>query len=110
VPEVRLEPTDDILAAVAAQRKKTGRPGVVVGFAAESRDLIANARAKLEGRGLSMIVANDITAPGAGFGSDTNRVSLLDGSGSVEELPLMSKADVAEAVLERAMRKLPGES
>lgn len=108
VPELRLEPTDDILAAVADQRKKTGRPGVVVGFAAESRDLIANARAKLEGRGLSLIVANDITAPGAGFGSDTNRVSLLDGSGSVEELPLMSKAEVAEAVLERTMRKLAG--
>jgi len=108
VPEVRLDPTDDILAAVADQRKKTGRPGVVVGFAAESRDLIANARTKLEGRGLSLIVANDITAPGAGFGSDTNRVSVLDGSGSVEELPLMSKADVAEAVLERAIRKLAG--
>ncbi|MGH2627925.1 MAG: bifunctional phosphopantothenoylcysteine decarboxylase/phosphopantothenate--cysteine ligase CoaBC, partial [Anaerolineales bacterium] len=107
VPDVRLEATEDILAAVADQRKQTGRPRVVVGFAAESRDLIANARAKLEGRGLSLIVANDITAPGAGFGLDTNRVSLLDGSGSPEELPLMTKADVAEEVVERAMRKLP---
>ncbi len=110
VPEVHLEPTDDILAAVVDQRKKTGRPGVTVGFAAESRDLIANARAKLEGRGLSLIVANDITSPGAGFGSDTNRVSLVDGSGSVEELPLMSKEEVAEAVLERAIGRLPGGS
>lgn len=108
IPEVRLEATEDILAAVTDQRKKTGRPSVVVGFAAESRDLIANARSKLEGRGLSLIVANDITASDAGFGSDTNRVSLLDGSGSVEELPLMSKAEVAEAVLERAAGKLPG--
>lgn len=110
VPEVRFEPTEDVLAAVADQRKKTGRPAVVVGFAAESRDLIANARTKLEGRNLSLIVANDITAPGAGFGSDMNRVSLLDGSGSVEDLPLMSKAEVAEAVVERAMRKLSGGS
>jgi len=98
VPELQLEPTEDILAEVATRRKANGCPPVIVGFAAESQDLLENARAKLEQKGVDLIVANDISAPDAGFEVDTNRVTLLDAQG-VRELPLLSKADVAEAVL-----------
>ena len=105
-PEVRLEPTVDILGEVMAQREKSGWPAVVVGFAAESQDLRTNARTKLQAKGLSLIVANDITDPNAGFAVDTNRVTLIDASGTLQELPLMSKAEVAEAVLQRVVRML----
>ncbi len=71
-----------------------------VGFAAESEDLVGNARVKLEKKGLDLIVANDVTAEGAGFGSDTNKVTLID-SGGQEELPMMSKYDVAVRILDR---------
>jgi phosphopantothenoylcysteine decarboxylase/phosphopantothenate--cysteine ligase len=98
---LRLARTPDILAAVAAQRDETGFPRVVVGFAAESQDLLENARAKLAVKKLDLIVANDVTADGAGFGAETNRVLLIQRDGSVESLPLMSKAAVAEAVLDR---------
>jgi phosphopantothenoylcysteine decarboxylase/phosphopantothenate--cysteine ligase len=92
--------TPDILSAIAAQRKKTGRPRIVVGFAAESENLVENARAKLTTKGLDIIVANDITAPEAGFGVETNRVVVFKRDGSEEPLPLMSKTAVAEAVLD----------
>jgi phosphopantothenoylcysteine decarboxylase/phosphopantothenate--cysteine ligase len=105
-PKLTLEPTEDILAAVALRREKGGSPAVVVGFAAESHDLVANARAKLESKRLSLIVANDITASDAGFAADTNRVTLLDAGGEVKELPLMTKAEVAEAVLDRVAQLL----
>jgi phosphopantothenoylcysteine decarboxylase/phosphopantothenate--cysteine ligase len=94
--------TDDILAAVAAQRQETSLPRVVVGFAAETQDLLENARAKLSAKRLDLIVANDVTAADAGFARETNRALLIGRDGSVEQLPLMSKAAVAEAVLERA--------
>jgi phosphopantothenoylcysteine decarboxylase/phosphopantothenate--cysteine ligase len=99
---LQLTRTPDVLAAVAERRRETGYPRVTVGFAAETEGLLANARAKREAKRLELIVANDVTAAGAGFGVETNRVVLLDRDGSVEELPLMSKAAVAEAVLERA--------
>jgi phosphopantothenoylcysteine decarboxylase/phosphopantothenate--cysteine ligase len=97
---LRLVRTPDVLAAVAARRAESGFPRVVVGFAAESEHLVENARAKLEAKGLDLIVANDITAEDAGFGARTNRVVLLDGAGE-QELPLMSKAAVAEVILTR---------
>jgi phosphopantothenoylcysteine decarboxylase/phosphopantothenate--cysteine ligase len=96
-----LRPTEDILGLVAQQRKKVSRPRVVVGFAAESQDLVANARLKARDKGLDLIVANDILAPDAGFAVETNRVTMIDSSGSVQELPLMTKAEVAEVVLDR---------
>ncbi len=96
-----LRPTEDILGLVAQRRKKGSRPRVVVGFAAESQDLVANARLKARDKGLDLIVANDILAADAGFAVETNRVTLIDSSGSVQELPLMTKAEVAEVVLER---------
>ena len=75
---------------------------IVVGFAAETGDLARRARAKLERKRLDLIVANDVTAPGAGFDVDTNRVTLIDAEGAVE-LPLLAKDEVAEAVLDRVV-------
>ena len=72
-----------------------------VGFAAESEDLLANATQKLEKKNLDLIVANDITGAGSGFGSDTNRVILLGRGGAVEELPILPKREVADAILDR---------
>ncbi len=99
--ELGLVRTVDILAAVKAQREATSAPKVVIGFAAETRDLIENARAKLESKGLDLIVANDVSARDAGFAVDTNRVTLLDAGGGVEALPVLSKAQVAERVIDR---------
>jgi phosphopantothenoylcysteine decarboxylase/phosphopantothenate--cysteine ligase len=95
-----LEPTDDVLAATAARRKKGA---VVVGFALETDDLVAAARAKLDAKRLDLIVANDATEPGAGPEVPTNRVTLVSRDGS-EALPLMSKEEVAAAVLDRVQR------
>jgi phosphopantothenoylcysteine decarboxylase/phosphopantothenate--cysteine ligase len=106
--ELRLTRTTDILATLAAQRASFPRLQLVVGFAAESRDLLENARHKLEAKRLDLIVANDITAPQAGFAVDTNRVTLLYADGWREALPLMSKAEVAHAVLLRALVLLEG--
>ena len=78
---------------------------VRVGFSAESENLLANAKAKLQGKGLDLIVANDITAPDSGFGADTNKVALIGRDLQVEELPLMSKYEVGNRVLDR-VRKL----
>jgi phosphopantothenoylcysteine decarboxylase/phosphopantothenate--cysteine ligase len=103
-----LEPTDDILRAVADARPKGGRPFVVIGFAAESQDLVANAAAKLKAKSLSLIVANDVTAPGAGFGVDTNRVTLVGADGAAQSLPQMTKVEVAEIVLDRVVQLLSG--
>jgi phosphopantothenoylcysteine decarboxylase/phosphopantothenate--cysteine ligase len=75
-------------------------PRVVVGFAAETRDLLENASEKLKSKKLSFIAANDIASPDAGFGTDTNLVTLLFADGRAEALPLMSKAEVAEAIIE----------
>jgi phosphopantothenoylcysteine decarboxylase/phosphopantothenate--cysteine ligase len=101
VPQVTLEATEDVLEAVAAQRLKKKRPRVTVGFAAESRDLLANASEKLTSKKLDFIVANDISASDAGFGVETNRVTLLFADGKQEALPLMSKTEVAETIIAR---------
>jgi phosphopantothenoylcysteine decarboxylase/phosphopantothenate--cysteine ligase len=106
VPEIRLEKTPDILAEVAVGKAQTGWPRLTVGFAAESQDLLSNARQKLERKKLDLIVANDIRLADAGFGVDTNRVSLLYPDGRVEALPLMSKVQVAETVLDQVVEML----
>lgn len=103
IPKIDLEATPDILKAVAHMKGKQGFPKITVGFAAESQNLLEHARIKLNSKKLDLIVANDITAPDAGFGADTNRVTLLDAAGGVESLPLMSKAEVARAVLDRVV-------
>jgi phosphopantothenoylcysteine decarboxylase/phosphopantothenate--cysteine ligase len=94
-----LERTPDILSAVG--ERKGGR--IVVGFAAETRDLLRYAQEKLRQKNLDMIVANDVMRPGAGFQVDTNLVTLLHRDGTVEELPQMSKEEVAVAVLDRVV-------
>ncbi len=99
IPQIELEAPEDILKTVAKQRTETNCPRVVVGFAAESRDLLENASHKLKSKGLDFIAANDISATGAGFAVETNRVTLLFADGRNESLPLMSKAEVAEVIL-----------
>jgi phosphopantothenoylcysteine decarboxylase/phosphopantothenate--cysteine ligase len=77
---------------------------VKVAFAAETQDVIENARRKPESHGpLDLIVANDVSEEGSGFGTDTNRVTILDAQGGIEELPLMSKYDVAGRILDRVL-------
>jgi phosphopantothenoylcysteine decarboxylase/phosphopantothenate--cysteine ligase len=96
--DLPLARTPDILSEV-------GRPSgmVKVGFAAESQDLLENAAAKIAAKDLDLIVANDITAPDAGFAVDTNRVTILDRGGNAEEMPLQSKYEVACRILDRAI-------
>lgn len=106
LPTLALDANPDILLAVADRRRDLGRPKVVVGFAAETDDLLKNAQGKLERKGLSFIVANDVSAEDAGFAVDTNRVVLLGVDGWSETLPLMSKSGVAEKVIERVIRVL----
>ena len=101
IPQIDLEATEDILKTVASRRRSGERPFVVVGFAAESRDLLENAAAKLKSKGLDFIVANDISARDAGFAVETNRVTLLFADGRREPLPLMSKSEAAETIIER---------
>ncbi len=99
---IELEPTTDILKAVAAQRNSSGFPRFTIGFAAESKDLLDNARVKLTEKRLDLIVANDISGPEAGFEVDNNRVALIFPDGTIERLDLMAKDAVAEIILQRA--------
>ena len=107
-PTIQLKPAPDILAAAAQFKAAQGWPRFMVGFAAESQNLLDNAGRKLAAKKLDLMVANDISATDAGFGVDTNRVTLLHASGEVQPLPLMSKAQVAEAVLDCVVRELAG--
>ncbi len=91
-----LEPTPDILMDLPPRR--AGQ--LVVGFAAETGDLVERARAKLRRKALDMIVANNVTEPGAGFGAETNRATLLDRAGRCDALPLMSKLELAHRILD----------
>lgn len=109
-PTLELAPNPDILAAVAQQRERIGKPDVVIGFAAETQDLQENARAKLAAKRLHMIVANDVSATDAGFAVPTNRVTFLSADGSVEPLPLLSKEEVSARVIERVIRALGREN
>ena len=90
----------DILAEIA------GEGLIKVGFAAESEDLLANAQSKLVSKGLHLIAANDITASDSGFGTDTNRVTLIDRDGQTTELPLLMKYEVSHEILDRVAQVL----
>lgn len=98
---MRMVPTPDILEEVG-RRKKPGQ--VLVGFAAETGDLAANALKKLRRKNLDLVVANRIGSAGEGFESDTNRAIAVDRDGRHTELPLMSKVDMARAILDLAER------
>ncbi len=104
---LELEPTEDILAGVAAAVPPPGDPArpILVGFAAETGSL-DRAPEKLRRKGVDLLVANDVAEPGSGFGTDTNRVSILAADGSREDLPLLSKRDVADRILDRVARAL----
>ena len=96
---IELVKTPDILSEIKGDF-------IRVGFAAESENLIANARKKVKAKNLDLIVANDITAPDSGFDVETNRVALIDKIGKPEELPLISKREVAERILDRVAKML----
>jgi phosphopantothenoylcysteine decarboxylase/phosphopantothenate--cysteine ligase len=97
IPQIVLEATPDILAGLGASK----RPGqVLVGFAAETSDLVANAQSKLERKNLDLIVANDVSQPGVGFAYDTNAVTFLRPSQALESLSLTDKRAVARALLD----------
>jgi phosphopantothenoylcysteine decarboxylase/phosphopantothenate--cysteine ligase len=98
-----LEPTPDILMATADRRK----PGsLIVGFALETGDAVTKARQKLQRKQLDLIVVNDALQPGAGFEVDTNRVVLLDRQGQTQNVPMGSKREVAEAILDAIEARL----
>jgi phosphopantothenoylcysteine decarboxylase/phosphopantothenate--cysteine ligase len=96
---IRLVKNPDIIAALG-QLKRPGQ--VTVAFAAETEHLIENARAKLVKKNADFVVANDVTAAGAGFGVDTNKVTFVTAGGE-EDLPLMSKQEVADRILDKAV-------
>ena len=96
---LELEPTDDILSAVAG----TNGSRIVIGFAAETQNLIENATKKLNDKGADLIVANDVSAPDSGFDVDTNRIALVSSEG-VDELPLMSKREAAARIIDAAVK------
>lgn len=94
---INLERTEDILSSVG---KAPGKR-VLVGFAAETDDVLGNARKKLKDKNLDLIVANDLFKKGAGFGSDTNEVTLIDRSGTQTELPVMPKIEIARRIMDK---------
>ena len=97
VPEVRLEPTEDILAELGASKPASQ---VLVGFAAETDDVAANARDKLARKGADLLVANDVSAPSVGFEHDTNAVTIYGADGTSRSIELTSKAAVADRILD----------
>jgi phosphopantothenoylcysteine decarboxylase / phosphopantothenate---cysteine ligase len=104
-PKIVLEPTEDILQSTIPKRKKKS---VIVGFALETSDGIRNAKEKLKAKDLDLVILNDAKEAGAGFGVDTNRVTVITRNGREEQLDLMSKTDLAEILLDRVERELSG--
>jgi phosphopantothenoylcysteine decarboxylase/phosphopantothenate--cysteine ligase len=97
---LKLVQNPDILASVASKRKRGDPLKAVIGFAAETDSLVKYAKDKLIRKGLDLIVANDISANDSGFAVDTNRVTLIDSSGEIQSLPLLTKQEVAEIVID----------
>ena len=109
VPTITLEATPDILAQLGSIKPEHQ---VLVGFAAETENLVENARGKLERKNLDLIVANDVSAPGVGFAHETNAVTILSASGEMKSVPLANKRTIATAVLDsvvkvQSARRLP---
>jgi len=109
---LRLERNPDILEELAnTSGQQTGNGGsrrylVRVGFAAETNDLIANARAKLAGKHLGLLVANDVSRLDSGFGTETNKVLIFHTNGTMEDLPVMPKTELAAAIWDRVVSLL----
>ena len=119
LPELVLEPTPDILAELGRRRKQGGQGGrgqgersqggrsqVLVGFAAETDAVTERATGKLTAKGVDLMVANDVSAPGVGFDHDTNAVTILGADGTVTEVPLARKYAIADAVFDRVVALL----
>jgi phosphopantothenoylcysteine decarboxylase/phosphopantothenate--cysteine ligase len=103
VPVLELEPTPDVLATVSREKRENQ---CFVGFAAETTDAVRYGRDKLERKNLDMVVVNNVAEPGAGFAVDTNKVTVVRRGGPDVELPLMSKAQVAEALFDLIVETL----
>lgn len=104
-PSIVLDSNPDLLAGLGAERKQRGRGPMLVGFAAETHDVVGYARAKLVSKAVDLIVANDVTAPDAGFAVDTNRVVLVE-PGATTEVPLGPKSTVAHRLLDHVVPRL----
>ena len=98
-----MEPNPDILASVVAREDKP----IVVGFAAETGS-IERAIEKAQRKDVDLLVYNDVTEPGSGFGTDTNRVTFIDRGGSITPLPLTSKAEVARHIVDQVVGLIEG--
>ena len=109
IPTIELTRNPDILADLGASRS-TGEPPLLVGFAAETDDVEANGRAKLERKGADLLVVNDVSGDDAGFAVDTNRVVILGRDGSRVEVELAPKAEVARRILDEVVARLPAGS
>lgn len=96
-PVLELEPNPDILKTIAPMKGKR----IFVGFAAETGDPVPEAKRKLSSKGLDMVVANDVSSPDSGFAVDTNRVTFVCSDGKISYLPLLSKKEVAERIIDR---------
>jgi phosphopantothenoylcysteine decarboxylase/phosphopantothenate--cysteine ligase len=103
IPELRLEATPDVLAALVAARR-AGQ--VIVGFAAETTNALENAIGKLHSKDLDLIVVNDVSRPGVGFGYDTNAVTIFSKDGGRRDVPLAAKSEIADAVLDACLSQL----
>ena len=99
--KINLTKNPDIIANIDSISSKESGNIVKVGFAAESENIIENSSAKISKKGLDFIVANDITAADSGFSVDTNKVTIIHADGTIEKLPLMSKYEVGNAILDR---------
>ena len=104
-PKIELEPTEDILLSTISKRKKKS---IILGFALETTDGVRNAKEKLRTKDLDLIVLNNAGEPGAGFGVDTNRVTVIGRNGDEEKLQLMAKTDLAEVLLDRVEEEMRG--
>jgi phosphopantothenoylcysteine decarboxylase/phosphopantothenate--cysteine ligase len=102
--DLQLERNPDIILEVG--RKKGNR--ILVGFAVETENLVENARSKMKKKNMDIIVANDVTKEGAGFGYDTNIIKILSPDGEIESIPLMSKMEVADRILDRVKKIITG--
>jgi phosphopantothenoylcysteine decarboxylase/phosphopantothenate--cysteine ligase len=99
VESLEMERTPDILAELGGSKDENGL--ILVGFAAETQDLVRNASEKLKKKNIDMVVANDVSRSDAGFATDTNLVKIIDRQGKIEDLPLMSKEELANRILDR---------
>lgn len=106
--DIELVRNPDILGEIGDQRQASGRPTVMIGFAAETEDLLANGKSKLEKKHLDLILVNDVSAPHSGFGVETNQVTLLDKWGDVLPWPLLTKEEVADRLMVWVARRIRG--